>query len=124
MINDMAITRRQKDKFPDDQRAYTGFLFMVGTIVAHELMHSFIRFLAGPFSSRTPVKLTHDPDWGSKSWGESGFAFAARLFGGTPLPFRNSKNPLGNRQAGEMWFRLCHKAGTWAMVDTCSDCVQ
>ena len=119
MINDMALARENKEK-----STYTILLFIAGITVAHELMHSFVRYLAGPFESRTPVDVTHPPDWFSQSWGESGFALEALLLGGCPHTYFKDNDLLGACQAGEIWFRLWSETETWAMVDPHSDCIQ
>lgn len=79
VLNDIALARQNKEK-----STYTIFLFIAGITVAHKLMHSFVRYRAGPFELRTPVDVSHPPDWYSQSWGESGFALEALLLGVAP----------------------------------------
>ncbi|KAI0536633.1 hypothetical protein GGR58DRAFT_528110 [Xylaria digitata] len=97
--------QRRVDYLP----AYEGFLFIMATTVAHEMVHLFIGFLTGYRSPDTPKEVTflaplyNDLIATSTRIGESGRMWESLVFGGAIETAEDISNPLGVYQAGTLY---------------------
>jgi hypothetical protein len=93
---------------PDELTAFESFMFLVSVTIAHELMHLFVGFLAGYNWPSTPPKISFLPqlfnnDIDDEEVGESGRYWEGVVLGGTIESYENTSNPLGSRQAGDLF---------------------
>ncbi|KAF5261425.1 hypothetical protein FOXYS1_7877 [Fusarium oxysporum] len=93
---------------PDELTAFESFMFLVSVTIAHELMHLFIGFLAGYNWPSTPPQLSFLPELfnneiDDQEVGESGRYWEGVVLGGTVETYEDTSNPLGSRQAGDLF---------------------
>ncbi|KAH7240891.1 uncharacterized protein BKA55DRAFT_693135 [Fusarium redolens] len=93
---------------PDELAAFESFMFLVSVTIAHELMHLFVGFLTGYNWPATPPQLSFLPELfnneiDNEEVGESGRYWEGMVLGGTIETYENTSNPLGTRQAGDLF---------------------
>jgi hypothetical protein len=111
----MAMAMRDRD----DHDTWNTFLFHRGVTIAHELTHCFIRYLSPNENVRTPIKVSF-LNFGrdSQGEGESGWAMESRLLGGGMRCYEDRSDPLGPRQAGDLWL-VCRDSYAYKISPKC-----